>query len=45
MNILFSEVPMTKKEKTPTLKNLKKYSSKMREEDKANLEMSLKDEA
>ncbi len=36
---------MKKTKKTPELKNLGKYSSKMREIDKANLEMSLKDEA
>ena len=36
---------MKKTKKTPELKNLGKYSSKMREIDKANLQMSLKDEA
>lgn len=36
---------MKKNKKTPEIKNLKKYDSKMREIDKANLSMSLKDEA
>lgn len=36
---------MKKTQKTPALKNIKKYGSKMRDVDKANLTMSLKDEA